>query len=149
MAGHVIRKKDGRWSNALLMWNEGKAQGHNTITLYWEHDIEVWIKRRFPDDHRTWQQFALNVEQWAKLRNQYAEDWPSNQFTRINHKQNHRKDQSNIITGEPQTTNVPQGKADGTDNQKGAAHSRLIPTPGTTRRLTIVLKSTSQKDVKD
>ena len=42
---------------------EGRAQGHNTTTLYWEHDIEVWIKQRFPDDHRTWQQFALNAEQ--------------------------------------------------------------------------------------
>ena len=147
MAGHVIRKKDGRWSNALLRWNDGKVQGHNTTTLYWEHDIEVWIKQRFPDDHRTWQQFALNVEQWTKLRNQYAEDWPNNQFTRINHKRNHKKDKSNIIiTGELQTTSIPHGKADGTGKQTEDAHSRLIPTPGKTRRITIVLKSTSHKE---
>ena len=147
MAGHVIRKKDGRWSNALLRWNEGKAQGHNTTTLYWEHDIEVWIKQRFPDDHRTWQQLALNVEQWTKLRNQYAEDWPNNQFTRINHKRKYKKDQSNIIiTGELQTTSIPQGKVVGTDKQKEAAQSRLIPTPGKTRIITIVLRSASHKE---
>ena len=90
MAGHVMRKKDGRWSNALLKWNEGKAQGHNTTTLYWEHDIEVWIKQRFPDDHRTWQQFTINAEQWTKLRNEYAEDWPNNQRTDIYHKKNNK-----------------------------------------------------------
>ena len=94
MAGHVMRKIDGRWSNALLKWNEGKAQGHNTATLYWEHDIEVWIKRRFPDDHRTWQQFTINAEQWTKLRNEYAEDWPNNQGTDIYHKNNNKAEGS-------------------------------------------------------
>ena len=52
MAGHVIRKKDGRWSNALLKWYEGKTPGHNITTLQWEHDIETWLKHKFLDDHR-------------------------------------------------------------------------------------------------
>ena len=85
MAGHVMRKTDGRWSNALLNWNEGKTQGHNTTTLYWEHDIEVWIKKIFPDDHSTWQQLAKNADQWTKWRDEYAEDWPSSHSRTTSH----------------------------------------------------------------
>ena len=98
MAGHVMRKNTGRWSNALLKWYDGKTHGRNTITLHWEHDIEVWLKRKFPGDHRTWQQFALNAEECAKLLNRYAEDWPSNTFTEYKLKKHCDKDQSCIFT---------------------------------------------------
>ena len=53
MAGHVIRNKDGRWSNAILKLYDGKTTGHNTTTLHWDHDIEAWLKYKFLDDHRT------------------------------------------------------------------------------------------------
>ena len=62
MAGHVIRQTDGRWSNALLNWYDGKPVGKNTTNLYWEHDIEAWIKKRFPGDHSTWQQLAKDPD---------------------------------------------------------------------------------------
>ena len=142
MAGHVLRKKDGRWSNALLTWYEGKTQGHSTTTLHWEHDIEVWLKRKFPDDHRTLQQFALNAEEWAKLRNQYAEDWPSNKFTDYKQRKQRDNDQSCIFTGEHAAITKHQTKDAATRNQKGNAHVITLPTPGRTRRITIVLKGT-------
>ena len=45
MAGHVIRKTDGWWSNALINWYEGKPVGKNTTNQYWEHDIEAWMRQ--------------------------------------------------------------------------------------------------------
>ena len=106
--------------------------------MYWEHDIEVWIKQRFLDDHRTWQQFALNAEQWTNLRNQYADDWPNNQFTNTYHNK----------AGERHTTSTHKNKVDGTGKQKEAPHTRIIPTPGRPRRITIVLKRSNHKEAK-
>ena len=172
MAGHVMRKTDGRWSNALLKWDEGKMQGHNTTTLYWEHDIEVWIKRRFPDDHSTWQQLARNAEQWTKLRNEYAEDWPNNHLRPDTCQ---KKDQKNNATTQSDQTQVQNGQVqnghsrhntgaqaankepdksktiastqlaegDRTDKQKGVHQTRSISTLAKQRRITILLKSSS------
>ena len=163
MAGHVMRKTDGRWSNALLNWNEGKTQGHNTNTLYWEHDIEVWIQKRFPADHSTWQQLAKHADQLTKWRNEYAEDWPSNQRMDTYHKlhknvtshssrrqkQNRPSHQNPPEQAEAPVKIVPidsvlQDKSYDTDKHKGCLHSRLIPMPGKRRRITIVLNFSRQ-----
>ena len=96
MAGHVIRKTDGRWSNALINWYEGKLVCKNTTNQYWEHDIEAWIKKRFPGDHSTWQQLAKDPDKWTKWRDEYAADWPNKPRsitvtnTSVNHRITHR-----------------------------------------------------------
>ena len=77
MAGHVIRKTDGRWSNALINWYVGKPAGRNTTNQYWEHDIEAWIKQKFPFDHSTWQQVAKDPDKLTKWRDEYVTDWPN------------------------------------------------------------------------
>ena len=142
MAGHVVRKKDGRWSNALLMWYDCKTPGRNTTTLHWEHDIEVWLKHKLPDDHRTWQQLALNADEWAKLRSQYAEDWPSNTFTDYKPKKQCDKDQPCVFTGEHVAVTKHQTKDAATRKQQINAHVITLPTPGRTIMITIVLKGT-------
>ena len=160
-----MRKTDGRWSNALLRWNEGKTQGHNTTTLYWEHDIEVWIKKIFPDDHSTWPQLAKNADQWTKWRNEYVEDWPSSQHSDTYHT-SHKNITSHSSQRQVQNKlpyqcppeqeddkeptkiapidRVLQSKHYDKDNQKGCPHSRLIPLPGGRRRITIVLNPSRQ-----
>ena len=77
MAGHVIRKTDGRWAKALINWYKGKPKGRNTTSHYWEHDIEAWMRQKFPLDHSTLQQLAKDLEKWTKWRYEYAAHWPS------------------------------------------------------------------------
>ena len=140
MAGHVIRKKDGRWSNALLKWYEGKTLGHNTTTLHWEHDMEAWLKYKLFDDYRTWQQIAINADEWAKVRTQYAEDWPSNTFTSHKNKRQQYKSRICIFTGEATDVAKVYKKEDTTRIQNRSEHLRVIPTPGKTKIIKIVLK---------
>ena len=65
------------WLNALINWYDGKPAGRNTTNQYWEHDIEAWIKQKFPNDHSTWQQLAKDLDKWTKWRDEYATDWPN------------------------------------------------------------------------
>ena len=102
-----------------------------------------------------------------KLRNEYAEDWPNNQRTDICHKKfnnvTNPSDQMHVQNGPHRqnpsdqaedkesdksdtTASTHQGKGEGTDKQKGAPHSRHTPTLGKPRRVTILLKSSSQKE---
>ena len=76
----------------MLNWYEGKPRGHNTTSQYLEHDIEAWIKKRFPGDHSTWQQLAKDPDNWTKWRDEYAADWPSrfNDTTALRTSDGHR-----------------------------------------------------------
>ena len=84
------------WLNALINWYEGKPAGRNTTNQYWEHDIEAWIKQKFPNDHSTWQQLAKDFDKWTKWRDEYAADWPNKPRsitatnTSVNHRITHR-----------------------------------------------------------
>ena len=117
MAGHVIRKTDGRWAKALINWYMGKPTGRNTTKQYWEHDIEAWIKQKFPLDHSTWQQMAGNSEQWTKWRDEYAAQWPG----KSTNSANEATDQSTKHRSklEAKKTKEERATKDGLDKVKG------------------------------
>ena len=94
IAGHVMRKQDGRWSKALIQCYEGKITNGNPPTIDCDHDIRNWFHNKFPQDHRTWQETAMNSNEWAVLGPLYAADWQTNGYTKIEN-QNQR---SNNIT---------------------------------------------------
>ena len=167
MAGHVIRKTDGRWSNALINWYEGKPVGKNTTNQYWEHDIEAWIKKKFPGDHSTWQQLAKDPDKWTKWRDEYAADWPNKHRgtivtnTSVNQRStNQRLDQT--TTSRPSTN---KGNADTEvqrqtltlvmertekdnhyqkDDQEDHTEPKTVPVPGGRKRITILMKPRPQ-----
>ena len=120
-----------------------------------------------------WAQLAKNAKQWTKLRNEYAEDWPSNQRTDTYHKKNEKvtnhRDQKHDQNGPlPQNPfevaedkesikivpidSVQQDKGDDTYTHKGSPHSKFIPLPGKRKRITIMMNSSrpavQAKDIK-
>ena len=80
IAGHVMRKKNGRWSKALIRWYDGTITRGNPPTIDWDHDIRNCFRRKYRDDHRTWQEIAMNQNGWAAPRPMHAADWQSNRY---------------------------------------------------------------------
>ena len=108
---------------------------------------DITLKHKFPKDHRTWQQVAINADEWAKLRTQFAEDGPSNKFSGYKHKRQLSKNQTCIFTGQDRKVNTSYKKEDSTKMQKQKELLRVVPTPGKTKIIKIVLsRSSAHKD---
>ena len=75
-----MRKSDGRWSKALITFDGGNSKTIGRPLIDWDHDIRNGFKGRYPEDHRTLQEVALNPTEWAGLRPIYAVDWQHNPY---------------------------------------------------------------------
>ena len=82
IAGHVMRKQDGRWSKALIQFEEGKNTTQGRPLINWDHDIRSWFHKRYSNDHRPWQDIAMNPNEWTALRLIYAAEWQNNRYTK-------------------------------------------------------------------
>ncbi|CAH2217753.1 jg20397 [Pararge aegeria aegeria] len=71
-AGHIVRRKDGRWGPKVLVWQPrtGKRSAVGRALTMWSDDIKRVAGSR-------WIQAAQNRGTWNSLQKTYVQQWTS------------------------------------------------------------------------
>ena len=77
MAGHTVRRDDGRWSERMLGWQPERsfdARGHPCKR--WTDDLDAFFYRRDGLPTWIWKAIAQDRQEWQILESEFvAQTW--------------------------------------------------------------------------
>ena len=72
LAGHIARRTDNRWSEAMLDWTPdtgGRKAGRPLKR--WEEDVAQFFRRRGVEERDAWRFEAACRDEWAKHESEF------------------------------------------------------------------------------